>query len=374
MNFYITTTTKCNLECSYCYGKSCLDFGSDFKGLKIDYSVPTRMSYDIHDLARFIRKDPSPTIIFYGGEPLIEVEKVEEIIDNIPAERYIIQTNGLLLDKLKPKYVKRLNTLLVSLDGDETVTDRNRGENVYRRVIENLKLIEGRGFKGELIARMTVTVGSEIDKQVMWLLTNRDFAFKSVHWQLDALFWQNDFDKEIFGDWSERVYMPGVRRLIETWIERIEAAGEVLRIYPLIAIMYSLLTDEKCKLRCGSGWNTFNIQTDGNITPCPVMSGMLDFYLGNIWDSNPLDISDSTFVGEPCSECEVQHVCGGRCLFANVTKLWGDEGFRMVCETVMDLINSLRKVEWRVRSAMREGKVEVGDFNYGRFNSCEIIP
>ncbi|MGQ9543231.1 MAG: TIGR04084 family radical SAM/SPASM domain-containing protein [Candidatus Bathyarchaeia archaeon] len=374
MNFYITTTTRCNLECSYCYGKSCQDFGSNFKSLRIDYSVPTRIKYEISDLARFIQKDLYPTIIFYGGEPLMEIEVMEEIMDRVEADRYILQTNGLLLDRLKDEYVRRLDTVLISLDGDEAVTDRNRGKGVYRRVTENLRLLEEKGFEGELIARMTVTLGAEVDKQVMWLLSNSDHPFKSIHWQLDALFWQNDFEKSSFEAWSGGVYIPGVRRLIEMWIERMERSGEVLKIYPLVGVMYSLLTGEVCKLRCGSGWNTFNIQTDGNITPCPVMAGMLDFYLGNIWDSNPHELADSTFVGSPCSECEVLNICGGRCLFANVTKLWGEEGFRLVCNTVKDLINTLRSIEGRVKSTIKEGKVKIGDFNYGRFNSCEIIP
>lgn len=50
---------------------------------------------------------------------------------------------------------------------------------------------------------------------------------------------------------------------------------------------------EATKLCCGAGWAEFNIQTDGNITPCPVMAGMKNFYLGNIWETNPRDLVDA---------------------------------------------------------------------------------
>ena len=80
MNFYVTLTTKCNLQCAYCYGKSCNDFGSDFGDLEIDYSLPTSINYEFSDLADFLRRDSKPTIIFYGGEPLLEIDRMEKII------------------------------------------------------------------------------------------------------------------------------------------------------------------------------------------------------------------------------------------------------------------------------------------------------
>ena len=374
MNFYITLTTHCNLHCEYCYGKSCQDFGSDFGGLEIDYSVPSSISYEIPDLISFLRQDSNPTLVFYGGEPLLEAERIKEIMDSVYAERYIVQTNGLMLGSLDPEYAKRLDTVLTSIDGDEAVTDGNRGAGVYKRVIKNLKRFLETGFEGELIARMTVTVGTQIDKQVMWLLTNNDFSFKSVHWQLDALFWQNDPDREQFGRWSREVYNPGVERLAKWWVDNMERTGAVLKVYPLVGIMESLLSNENSKLRCGAGWNTFNIQTDGNITPCPVMAGMKNFYLGNIWNKQPLDLEDAVFVGSPCTQCGILNICGGRCLYANMTKRWGEEGFRLVCGTVVNLVDCLRRFEPQVRWLLSQGKIHMEDFEYGRYNSCEMIP
>ena len=76
--------------------------------------------------------------------------------------------------------------------------------------------------------------------------------------------------------------------------------NEVLKIYPLLGIANSLLLgEEKSFFRCGGGWINYTIQTDGNIIPCPTMWGMKKYYLGNIKDSNPLnlekiEIQDST--------------------------------------------------------------------------------
>jgi len=98
----------------------------------------------------------------------------------------MMQTNGLLLDKLEPKYLNRFHTLLVSIDGEEALTDHYRGKGTFRKVIDNLKLIKQNGFSGDLIARMTIMESTDLEGQVKWFLNNPEFSFTSIHWQLNA--------------------------------------------------------------------------------------------------------------------------------------------------------------------------------------------
>jgi len=374
LQFYVTLTNSCNLKCRYCYGKACEDFGSDFHDLAIDYSLPNSIAYGTEALERFLLKDRDPVVIFYGGEPLLRIDKLREIMNKIDNGRFMIQTNGLLLDKLEAEYVSRFETILVSVDGDESLTDYYRGEGIFRKVAGNVQTIRRNGFKGELIARMTVGEETEIDRAVLGLIRNPDMPVSSVHWQLDALFWQNDFPKRRFAEWSEQNYNPRLRRLVQTWVEHMRNEGEVMRLYPLVAVMHSLLHNEPSRLRCGAGWTMFNIQTDGNITPCPVMAGMKDFYLGNVHQTDPQSLRDAIFVSKPCTECDIYPLCGGRCLYANATKLWGDEGFGQVCGTVRNMIDALCEVLPQIRALIDDGKIRLEDFDYPRYNSCEIIP
>lgn len=374
MHFYVTLTNSCNLKCRYCYGKACEDFGSDFHDLAIDYSLPNSIVYGTKALERFLRKDLHPIVVFYGGEPLLRIDRLKEIMDKIGNGRFMIQTNALLLDKLESEYVNRFETILVSVDGGETLTDYYRGEGTFRRVAANVHGIRHNGFKGEIIARMTIGEETEIDREVMALIRNPDIPVSSVHWQLDALFWQNDFPKRRFAEWSERNYNPRLRSLVRVWVEHMKSKGEVMRLYPLVGVTQSLLRHEPSRLRCGAGWTMFNIQTDGNITPCPVMAGMRDFYLGNIHETNPQSLRDAIFVSKPCMECDIYSLCGGRCLYANATKLWGDEGFGQVCATVRNMIDALFEVLPQISGLIDEGKIRLEDFEYSRYNSCEIIP
>lgn len=370
--FYITLTLNCNQRCKYCYGKCIDDIGEPFP-FEVEENLPTTSQYPIKELLQFLAKDPEPVIIFYGGEPTLALDRIRQIMRKVSAKAFIMQTNGLLLNQLEAEYLEKFHTILVSIDGDEKLTDYYRGEGTYHRVIENVKSLRRRGFRGELIARMTVGEETKLDEAVKWLLFNKEYPFDSVHWQLDAQFWRRDYNSDCIQRWFKR-YNEEANRIIEDWVTYMEKTGHVLRVYPLIGIMESLLKGESTKLRCGAGWMEFNIQTDGNITPCPVMAGMKAFYLGNIRDANPLKIMNAIAPKEPCTRCSILSICGGRCLYANATKLWGEEGYRLVCGTVLNLIESLQNILPRVKQLLDQGVIRTQDFEYVKYNSCEIIP
>jgi len=372
MFFHVLLTTECDLQCKYCYGKSCDDIDSDFP-FNIDYSLPKKIGYDIDLLAAFCEKDPNCILSFYGGEPTLCLKEIKEIMDNVKAKHFLIQTNGLHLDKLETEYTNRLHTILVSIDGDQALTDYYRGAGVYQRVVDNLKTIRRNGFQGEIIARMTVMEETDIVKEVKWLLNNKDFSFSSIHWQLDAGFWKNDFAKRPFEKWVNESYNPGIQHLVQFWVDQMEKSGKVLKLYPFLGLMQSLLRRESSLLRCGSGWINYSILTNGAIVPCPAMSGMKDFYLGHISTTHPTELR-KVFVSKPCTECEILSECGGRCLYANITKRWSDEAYAIVCNTVKNLISSLKQELPRVERLLAQGKVKLADFNYLKYNGCEIIP
>jgi len=373
MFFHVLLTTKCDLQCKYCYGKSCEDMETDFGNFEVDYSLPSEISYDIELLIKFCEKDSEPVLIFYGGEPMLRIEKIKQIMDAVRAKHFVIQTNGLHLNKLEPEYMNKLSSIFVSIDGDEELTNYYRGKGVYQRIIKNVKLIRRNGFEGEIIARMTTMEETDIYKQIMWLLNNPDYSFPSIHWQLDAGFWKNDFPKRPFAKWVEENYNPGIRQLVKFWVDFMEREGKVLRLYPFLGVTQSLLKGEKSLLRCGSGWINYSIQTDGHIIPCPIMNGMKDYYLCHIHNAHPLKLR-KVYVGHPCIKCEILHECGGRCLYANITKRWNEEAYALVCKTVKNLAESLRLILPRIERLIINGKIRLSDFEYMKYNSCEIIP
>jgi uncharacterized protein len=374
MFFHVILTTECNLQCRYCFGETMEDFDEDFGQFALDYTLPKKANYDWKLLADFCRRDHDCVVTFYGGEPLLCTDEIKQVMDTVKPKHFMIQTNGLLLDRLEPKYVNRFHTILVSVDGDEEITDYYRGKGTFRKVINNLKLIKKNDFSGELIARMTVMEQTDIYKQVRWLLGNKEFTFSSVHWQLNAGFWGNDYARRDFKRWSETSYVSGLAKLAQFWVDEMEQKRVVHRLYPFLGIANSLLFDEEPSLlRCGGGWINYAIQTDGYIIPCPTMWGMTDYYLGHVSTAEPLKLT-KFFVAEPCSECDTLSMCGGRCLYANITKRWSKEAYAEVCKTVKGLVAAVELQVPRIRKLLDDGKVSKQDFEFMKYNGCEIIP
>jgi putative peptide-modifying radical SAM enzyme len=370
MFFHLILTSECNLQCRYCYGGAVESIGAEF-GFEVDYSLPQRLSYSLEDLKKFCEKDPECSIIFYGGEPLLCLEEMKMIMDKVKAKNFLIQTNGILLNKVPREYLTRLHTILLSIDGDEKLTDYYRGKGTWEKVIENIRLVKELGFGGEIIARMTVMEETDIYRQVRWLLENETFPFSSVHWQLNAGFW-NDFGQREFIKWVLENYNPGIKKLVDYWVEKMEE-GKVLKLYPFLGVTKSLLLSEKSKLRCGAGWANYAIQTDGHIVPCPCMWGMKEFYLGHISTAHPLRLREVK-VEKPCTSCDIFESCGGRCLYANVVRAWDEGEYSWVCETVRNMIFCLQKNLPKIRELIKTGRIKLEDFDYMKFNGCEIIP
>jgi len=374
MYFHLILTDDCNLCCDYCRAKAFLDLEESEaeRAVEIDEHIPVELAIDLPDLYAFLKKDPAPTLTFYGGEPLLRADLVERIVQEAPVSRFMMQTNGLLLDKLSPDTVSRFTTILVSLDGRRELTDSCRGAGVYDRVMTQVKRIRKNGYTGELIARMTVTEKTDIVDAVHWLGENPDYPFSSIHWQLDANF-AGDFSKRAFADWTKNQYNPGIRTLVRDWVDHMASTGKVLRWYPFLDPMEDLLLGRPSRLRCGSGYANYSIMTDGNIAPCPVMIGMKKYYVGHIRTSDPTRLASIDVHGE-CTTCRIRSFCGGRCLYSNITQPWSDQERGLVCKTVENLHDALTGALPRIRSLIEAGTVTMQDFTHEKFNGCEIIP
>ncbi len=356
MNYYVILTYRCNLKCRYCGGTRDIE--------------PKDLAYNIEDLKNFIEKDKNPVIVFYGGEPLLRIDLMEKIMDSINAT-YILQTNGLLLHKLSDKYLRRFHTILVSIDGIEEVTDSHRGRGVYKKILKNIKDIRMRGFSGDLIARMTISWENDIYRDVVHLLNLN--LFDHIHWQLDFdMFWKEKERSEIVNFLDK--YNNGIKKLVNFWLKEMKN-GNLLGLVPFIGVVNTLLKENpKPYLKCGSGTDFFAISTSGEIAICPVITEYDFAKVGNIFNCTPETIK-RVYVNEPCISCRNYVVCGGRCLFLNIVKEWLGKNYSLICNTVENLISSLKKVLPEIKKLINMGIIDRKLFEYPKINnSCEIIP
>ena len=199
------------------------DNGLD-KKFDFDFSEPSEISVDYNELKDFLSKDSEPYLVFYGGEPLIKSEEIIKIIDKLEGTnvKFRMQTNGILLRSLPIEYLKKIDKMLVSIDGTKETTNYNRGNGTYEKVISNIKWAREQGYKGEIVARMAISQEfPDIYPEVQHLVSLIDEGiFDSIHWQLDVGFYKSDFEAEKISKCFEK-YNESNLKLI-SWLELLQ--------------------------------------------------------------------------------------------------------------------------------------------------------
>jgi putative peptide-modifying radical SAM enzyme len=350
MLWLILTTGKCNLSCDYCGGS----FPNEI--------VPWNVKYNISELKTAIEKDPKATVIFYGGEPLMNYKFIMKVMDNVRAKRWGIQTNGIGIRLLPEKYWKRMNVALLSIDGREEITDKHRGKGIYKVVVKHAKYLKELGV--ETIARMAVTQDSDIYEEVMHLLSLG--VFDKIHWQLNVI-WSERWD---FEKWAYTSYLPGIRRLMEYFMSELRK-GRVVKIVPFLGVLSAHFFKKYRGVACGAGYDSVTVSTDGRVLSCPIAVREKWAELGNLKSFRLLDEP----LPEECRNCEYKNYCGGRCLYAIKEKYWGEEGFKAVDEVTKEYLSIVLSHVGEIVELIKEGVIRLSDLYYDPTeDSTEVIP
>ncbi|QGA53381.1 TIGR04084 family radical SAM/SPASM domain-containing protein [Sulfolobus sp. E5-1-F] len=350
MLWLVMTTGKCNLKCDYC--------GGSFPSNVVPYDV----KYDINMLKRLIENDKDSTVIFYGGEPLLNYKFIMAVLDNVRAKRYGIQTNGIASRLLPEKYWKKINVVLLSIDGREEITDKHRGKGIYKAVLRTAKYLKDLGV--ETIARMTVTQDTDIFADVMHLINLG--LFDKVHWQLDVI-WSEEWD---FKSWSFS-YLNGIKRLTDYFLSELRK-GRVVKIIPILGVISAHFFGGYKGSPCGAGYSSVTVTPDGRILSCPIAVREKWAELGNVSLGYKL-LEDP--LPDDCKRCEFKQYCGGRCLYAQKERYWGEEGFKAVDEVNKEYLRTVLSIIPEIERIIRDGKIRLSDLYYNPIlDSTEIIP
>ena len=133
-------TDRCNLGCGYCFYK--------YRSQQQVISLKT-----FENILEYIRPVAPAEFVFSGGEPLMNADRLKEMITVIRQQglsRYIsVQTNATLMDRdLIAFFLSHGVNLEVGIDGDEATTQRNRpgiGEFYYADIVRGVNLVRGSG-------------------------------------------------------------------------------------------------------------------------------------------------------------------------------------------------------------------------------------
>lgn len=122
-------SNDCNLRCTYCYGQ-----GGNYGASRCLMNSKTLKKSLEYCFKRFTPNEKI-SIVFFGGEPLINSKIIFEAVEAINAfaskngntVRYSVTTNGTILNtELLNLFQKNDFIVTVSIDGGELIQNRNR--------------------------------------------------------------------------------------------------------------------------------------------------------------------------------------------------------------------------------------------------------
>lgn len=320
-------THGCNMACSYCYGsprkrgpgRKPLLYGSASGPMGIDVA---RRGVDYLFAASGARKEVS--VVFFGGEPLLEFDTILELIPHIREKEretgkkadLSLSTNGLLLtERVVRALTEHRISCQISIDGTPELQDRNRrlpdGSGSYDAILPGIRrLMDAR--PGRVPCRVTVAHGAVDLLGATEHLLN--LGFGSVH-----------VEPAIGGATGVRITAKDVEAIQEQnerltlFLVKQVRNGRHFNYSNLVrTIRQTRVVRERQGHHCGAGRTYFALAQDGSFYPCHRFVGMTDYRMGDLdtgFDATLQHKMLQWVVDERpgCRDCWARYLCGGGC-------------------------------------------------------------
>lgn len=165
-------TEQCNLRCDYCV------FDEKTSVERNHSENPMTLEVAIDAINKFYKRTNKEEgyIVFYGGEPLLEFNKIKEIVAYVNKLtnykfKFSFTTNGTALLESKFQFLIENDFLItVSLDGDKETHDKNRktisGKGTFDTIIKNLeklKKFNSHYFETRILINSVIGDATKID-------------------------------------------------------------------------------------------------------------------------------------------------------------------------------------------------------------------
>lgn len=313
----------CNMRCKYCFAST-----GDF-GVKRTLMKPEIGKKAIDFLINASGSRRNLEIDFFGGEPLLNMKTVSEIISYAREKeerynkkfRFTITTNALLLNSENIDYInKNMNNVVLSIDGRKEVNDCMRikvdGSGTYDNIIEKIKRIAESRNQDNYYVRGTFTRNNlDFSKDVLHLANE---GFKQV--SVEPVVAQDGSGYEIKENDLNTLFNEYEKLALEYVNKRKE--GKAFNFFHFMID----LEQGPCVLKrlagCGSGYEYLAVSPEGDLYPCHQFVGMEDFKMGNVstLEDKGLNqeiqsqfMNSNIYTKDECRKCWAKFYCSGGC-------------------------------------------------------------
>ena len=308
---------ECNLACSYCYNKNNM---LNKKGVKY---MPKDIAQDSVDffLSNFKNKDM--TVVFYGGEPLLNFATIRYTISYLKDKlnhnpNFKIVTNGTVMNKEILKTIINNNiSVMVSLDLPPSAHKQNRrfknGKSSFQLTKTNIKLL-AKYIPQRLLIRCIIASDSNFDLKKIYK-SFRDIGVPVNNFVVET---QSpsciaDKIKKTRIERQRKITISAQRKKIINNLNPSLYAKEITgRFLPVI------INGREPLLRCIAASKGISVNPLGEIYFCDVVANQEEFYLGNISKGMNLKKLDKIkrkylYLPRECRACWVGSFCSQFC-------------------------------------------------------------
>lgn len=144
-NLDISTGYQCNFRCKYCFEQKANHAYTNNKPNK--EIINRTIEYIQYLKETLLQPEDYLSLTFYGGEPLLNLDLIEDIakVHRSSQVKYSIASNGYLvkekLDQILKLKALSNNKMIFGFSYDFYLQDKNRKENTYQLIRDNIKLI-----------------------------------------------------------------------------------------------------------------------------------------------------------------------------------------------------------------------------------------
>ena len=310
----------CNLNCEYCFASQ-----GKYHGERALMSLETgKRALDFLIENSGTRRNLE--VDFFGGEPLMNLEVVKELvayareIEKIHNKnfRFTLTTNGILIDDDVIDFCnKEMSNVVLSLDGRKEVHDRLRkdyqGRGSYDIIVPKFQeFVRRRGDKNYYIRGTFTHANTDFTNDIFHMA---DLGFKEL--SMEPVVCAPD-DKSALTKEDLPLLFEQYEILAKEMLKR-QKEGNGFTFYH-----YMLdLTHGPCIYKrisgCGSGTEYMAVTPSGELYPCHQFVGDKKYLLGNIYDGvtnkeiqNEFKLCNA-YARKECADCWAKLYCSGGC-------------------------------------------------------------
>lgn len=304
---------SCNLSCPYCFAQ--INGKFNFDNFNLD---------DVEKVIDFIvtqNKDIETNIIFFGGEPFLNLSIIKHTIkvfkDKHPYfhVNYSLTTNGTIINDEIINIIRDNNILiLISLDGPDNEFNLRKfknGSSSFKITLRNIELLCRNHIPVELRATFVSSNPYLLETyqffEDLQIPFNIVFAYVSENKDHDEL---NNYDHNILRNIEKQFdkvllyYQDRIKDGLVIFNTAIKHTFDIIRY------------KQKREIVCGGGIYYFTILANGDIFSCPHLMNDTKYRIGNI---NKADICKEELIPtdvntiKDCDDCWAKFLCLGGC-------------------------------------------------------------